>query len=252
MKLRATIFQTSHSHWNSWWICVPRCSLKKHVTVSGGATGRRMHNLYPKSEGLQKMSWPRNSTREMELMMKTHKSIPQQPWCHDFQTPCTRARPSLSNSFSWIIQIHEVDGKLQPNSYPHIESQIFTGFCFMNHCANWCTRRQLGRLWLSWLWSSAENLSRSINPSDQWHTKKSFLRKVNTNGKHSYTGFGADCTSTFPRSQPFNLSRVQVWDAADPRALHSTSHFQGDTRRFHHLHGRCQGPGTDGKPALTS
>lgn len=52
---------------------------KKHVTVSRGVTGRRMHNLYPKSEGSQQMSWPRNSTREMGHVMKTHKSVLQQP-----------------------------------------------------------------------------------------------------------------------------------------------------------------------------
>lgn len=101
---------------------------KKHVTVSRGVLGRRKHNLYLRSEGSQQMSWPRNSTREMGHMMKTHKSGLQQPWCHNFQTPSQRAGPLVSNSFSRVIQIHEVDWKLRPNLYHHTQSQTLVGF----------------------------------------------------------------------------------------------------------------------------
>lgn len=120
---------------------------KKHVTVSRGATGRRAHNLYPKSEGSQQMrSWSRNSTREMGPVMKTHKSVLQQPWCHNFQTPSQRAGPLVSNSFSWVIEIPEVDWKLQPSSYHHIQSQILVGIVHCESLCHWCVQGQLGHL----------------------------------------------------------------------------------------------------------
>lgn len=128
-KTQSCCFQTSHSHWNSWWICVPRYSLKKHVTVSGGVTGRGAHNLYPKSEQSQKMSWPKDSGRGMGHAMKTHKSVPQQPCMSRFSDTlseswtCSYHLFCLGNSNSQ----HELETSAQLIS-PHTVSSTHCAF----------------------------------------------------------------------------------------------------------------------------
>lgn len=173
-------FQTSHSHWNSSWICVPRYSFKKHVTVSGGVTGRGAHNLYPKSEQSQKMSWPKDSGREMGHVMKTHKSVPQQPWM-------PRLSDTLSESWTsgyhfFCFKLTTWVGNFSPAHITAYSLKHSLGLYITNSSAKRCTPRQLSLLCLPWLNSGDSGEAAVQKPSlspwtvlplqpDWWHVK---------------------------------------------------------------------------------